>query len=78
MSDAMAPLKIRQFRTLWLAAMFSNLGSFLQAVAGSWLMLELTDSATWVGLMVASTTLPLFFLAGVLLWMTAHSASTSL
>ena len=63
MSDAMAPLKIRQFRTLWLAAMFSNLGSFLQAVAGSWLMLELTDSATWVGLMVASTTLPLFFLA---------------
>jgi len=63
MSDAMAPLKIRQFRTLWLAAMFSNLGSFLQAVAGSWLMLELTGSATWVGLMVASTTLPLFFLA---------------
>ncbi|MDH3249093.1 MAG: MFS transporter [Acidimicrobiia bacterium] len=63
MSDAMAPLKIRHFRTLWLAAMFSNLGSFLQAVAGSWLMLELTGSATWVGLMVASTTLPLFFLA---------------
>ena len=63
MSDAMAPLKIRQFRTLWLASMFSNVGSFLQAVAGSWLMLELTDSATWVGLMVASTTLPLFFLA---------------
>ncbi len=63
MSDAMAPLKIRQFRTLWLAAMFSNLGSFLQAVAGSWLMLELTGSATWVGLMVASNTLPLFFLA---------------
>ena len=63
MSEAIAPLKIRQFRTLWLAAMFSNLGSFLQAVAGSWLMLELTGSATWVGLMVASTTLPLFFLA---------------
>lgn len=63
MSEAIAPLKIRKFRTLWLAAMFSNLGSFLQAVAGSWLMLELTGSATWVGLMVASTTLPLFFLA---------------
>ena len=42
---------------------FSNVGSFLQAVAGSWLMLELTGSATWVGLMVASNTLPLLFLA---------------
>ena len=59
----MAPLKIRQFRTLWMVSTFSNIGSFLQAVAGSWLMLELTGSATWVGLMVASNTLPLLFLA---------------
>lgn len=59
----MAPLKIRQFRTLWMVSTFSNVGSFLQAVAGSWLMLELTGSATWVGLMVASNTLPLLFLA---------------
>jgi len=61
--DAVAPLKIRRFRTLWLAAVFSNVGSFLQAVAASWLMLELTGSATWVGLMAASATLPLLFLA---------------
>ncbi len=44
--------------------MFSNLGSFFQAVAASWLMKELTDSsATWIGLMVASNMLPLLFLA---------------
>jgi MFS family permease len=63
MATTVAPLKIRRFRTLWLASIFSNVGSFLQAVAASWLMLELTDSATWVGLMAASATLPLLFLA---------------
>ena len=63
MSQAVAPLRIRQFRSLWIASIFSNVGSFLQAVAGAWLMLELTGSATWVGLMAASTTLPLLFLA---------------
>ncbi|MFV1963142.1 MAG: MFS transporter, partial [Acidimicrobiia bacterium] len=63
MVDAVAPLRIPRFRALWLAAIFSNLGSFLQAVAASWLMLELTGSATWVGLMAASATLPLLFLA---------------
>jgi MFS family permease len=63
MTTTVAPLKIRRFRTLWLASIFSNVGSFLQAVAASWLMLELTGSATWVGLMAASSTLPLLFLA---------------
>lgn len=43
--------------------MFSSLGTFFQAVAGSWLMLELTGSATWVGLMVASNLLPTLFFA---------------
>ena len=58
-----APLRIRRFRTLWVASIFSNVGSFLQTVAASWLMLELTNSATWVGLMAASSTLPLLFLS---------------
>ncbi len=63
MAQAVAPLRIARFRALWLASIFSNVGSFLQAVAGAWLMLELTGSATWVGMMVASNTLPLLFLA---------------
>jgi MFS family permease len=46
------------FRSFWLASIASNLGTFFQATAGSWLMLELTGSATWVGLMVASALLP--------------------
>jgi len=63
MVEAVAPLKIARFRALWVAAIFSNVGSFLQAVAASWLMLQLTGSAMWVGLMAASATLPLLFLA---------------
>lgn len=38
-------------------------GTFIQAVAASWLMYELTGSNTWVGLIVASSTLPLLFLS---------------
>ncbi len=44
--------------------MLSNIGSFLQAVAGAWLMKELTDSsATWVAVMVVSNILPVLFLS---------------
>jgi MFS family permease len=48
---------------MWQASIVSNLGSFLQVVASSWLMLELTGSALWVGLMVAAPTLPLLVVA---------------
>lgn len=57
------PLRIRHFRALWTASVFSNVGSFLQIVAASWAMLELTGSPLWVGLMAASSTFPLLFLA---------------
>ncbi len=43
--------------------MLSAIGTFIQSVTGSWLMLDLTGSNTWVGLMVASSTLPLLFFA---------------
>ena len=45
---AVAPLKIGRFRVMWIASIFSNLGSFF-SVAASWLMLEMTGSATWWG-----------------------------
>lgn len=46
-----------------MASIFSNLGSFLQTAAAAWLMFELTGSATWVGLMTASGSLPYLILA---------------
>lgn len=63
MAGATAPLRIPDFRALWTASVFSNIGSFLQSVAASWLMLELTGSATWVGLMVAAPSIPSLVLA---------------
>jgi len=63
MTSSVAPFRFAHFRALWGASLFSNLGTFLQASAGAWLMLELTGSATWVGLMSASTTLPFLGLA---------------
>jgi len=63
MTSAVAPLQYREFRSLWGATIFSATGTFIQSVAGSWLMFELTGSSTWVGLMVASATLPFLFLS---------------
>lgn len=63
MNSAVAPLKYESFRIMWIASVLSAVGTFIQSVAGSWLMLDLTDSNTWVGLMVASSTLPLLLLA---------------
>jgi len=61
--DAVAPLRIRRFRALWISSLISNLGSFLQSVAAAWLMLQLTGSAAWVGWMAAAGMLPVLFLA---------------
>ena len=57
------PLTIRRFRMLWMAAVVSNVGTFLYVVAAAWVMLELTGSALWVSAMAASATLPMLFLA---------------
>jgi MFS family permease len=69
MTQALAPLAIPIYRRMWIVALISNLGGFFQTVAASWLMKELTNSsATWVGLMIASSFLPLLafgLLAGV-------------
>lgn len=62
-SETFAPLRIGGFRALWTASLFSNLGSFFQVTAGSWLMWELTASPAWVGWMTASRNLPLLLLA---------------
>lgn len=63
MSSAVEPLRYPHFRWLWAGNVFSASGTFVQTVAASWLMFELTGSSTWVGLIVASATLPLLFLS---------------
>lgn len=57
-----SPLKIAVFRSLWLAALFSNIGTWMQDIAGAWLMTSLSPTPLMVALVQAAASLPLFLL----------------
>jgi len=61
-----AALVFRDFRILWLGACTSSIGTWMQKVAQSWLVLELTDSAWYLALdsFVGEIPLLLFTLIG--------------
>src|SRR5512132_3834937 len=43
-------LSHRNYRVFWIGAFLSNVGTWMQAVAQGWLMLQLTNSALWLAL----------------------------
>ena len=47
---ALAAFTYRDFRLLWFGAFTSTVGTWMQKVAQSWLILELTKSAFYLGL----------------------------
>jgi MFS family permease len=55
-------LSHRNFRLFWTGAFLSNCGTWMQAVAQSWLILILTNSAFWLGLDAFMATAPGFVL----------------
>jgi MFS family permease len=55
-------LSHRNFRLFWAGAFLSNCGTWMQAVAQGWLVLQLTNSAFWLGLDAFMATIPGFFL----------------
>lgn len=55
-------LSHRNFRVFWVGAFLSNVGTWMQAVAQGWLVLQLTNSAFWLGLDAFMATVPGFFL----------------
>ena len=57
------PLRQALFRSIWTAALISNLGTWMQNVAGVWLVTTLSTSATLVALMQTATSLPVFLLS---------------
>jgi MFS family permease len=59
-------LRHRNFLLFWSGAFLSNTGTWMQAVAQGWLVLQLTDSPFWLGFDGFMATLPglLFTLAG--------------
>jgi MFS family permease len=63
------PFAHRQFALFWSGALVSNIGTWLQNVALSWLVLEITDSPFWVSMVTFAQFFPtlLFGLFGGLL-----------
>jgi MFS family permease len=53
-----APLRSSLFRALWLAALVSNFGIWMQNVGAAWLMTSLSHSPTLVTLVQTATSLP--------------------
>src|SRR5687767_15895816 len=48
------------YRRFWVGAFLSNVGTWMQAVAQGWLVLQLTNSAFWLGLDAFMATAPGF------------------
>ena len=61
-------LSHRNYRLFWMGAFLSNVGTWMQAVAQGWLVLQLTNSSFWLGLdafMATSPGLVLTLIGGV-------------
>ena len=58
-----SPLRIPLYRSLWIAALVSNVGTFMHIVSAGWAMTSLTESPTLVGLVQTSWAVPGFALA---------------
>src|SRR5437016_9138439 len=57
---AWAPLGEPLFRSLWIAAVISYTGSWMQNVGSGWLMTQLTTSPLMVSLVQAAAAVPVF------------------
>jgi MFS family permease len=65
----MRALAHRNFRLFWTGAFLSNAGTWMQSVAQAWLVLQLTNSGTWLGVdnfMATSPGLILTLVGGVI------------
>ena len=63
LASAWSPLHNSVFRTLWIATVASNLGSWMQDVGESWLMTSLTTSPVLVALVETAGSLPVVLIA---------------
>lgn len=58
-----AVLRVPAFRNVWVGSVLSNGGTWFQAVAAGWLVLQITGSATMVGLLALAYRAPAFVLS---------------
>jgi hypothetical protein len=62
-------LAVPDFRYLWLGSLVSNIGTWMQQIGSGWLVLQLTNSPFWLGLVSFAAALPILLFslpAGVL------------
>ena len=62
-ASAWSPLRNALFRSLWIATIVSNVGSWMQDVGAGWLMTELSSSPSMVALVEAADSLAIMLLA---------------
>jgi MFS family permease len=62
-TSPLSAFRIPIFRDVWLASSSSNLGSLIQSVGASWLMLEIARSADMVAFVQAAVALPIVLLS---------------
>src|SRR5438067_9997378 len=60
---AIAPLRHRGFRALWIATLAGNTGLWIQNTGAGWLMTSLAPSPAMVSLVQAASMLPVFLFA---------------
>ena len=57
-----AALSYRNFRLIWSGLIVSNIGTWMQNVANGWLVLQLTNSPLWLGLLGFSFAVPMILI----------------
>jgi len=56
-------LRHKDFRLFWIGNFLSNIGTWMQNVAQGWLILKLTNSAFWLGLVGFAASIPILVFA---------------
>jgi MFS family permease len=56
-------LRHRDFRLFWTGNFLSNIGTWMQNIAAGWLVLQLTNSAFWLGVVGFSSSFPILLFA---------------
>ncbi len=60
-----AALRYRNFTVLWSGLIVSNMGTWMQNVANGWLVLQLTNSPLWLGILGLSFAVPMIVIPPV-------------
>src|SRR5215469_4280805 len=58
--SAWTPLREPLFRSMWIAAIISYIGTWMQAVGAGWMMIMISGSPFMIGLVQAAVALPVF------------------